>query len=126
LQLIFANAIKYNGLFLISDTSGVSKLVHDAAQQFGEKLQKLIEEEFSIEVADKIMRAQISHEEELRKKLDMGIEVDINAGRKIKEAVKKPTKLLDYAYGEDIDSDEEKPRFSGILVFYELYVPMVG
>lgn len=109
--MIFTNSVKFNGLHLESDTTGSSKHYHDVAVEFASKLKNLIDEDFSIDVADKIIRAQLSHEEDLHKKLDMGIEVDLTVTRKIKDTTKNQSNLLDYVTGKDMDSDEEKPRF---------------
>jgi hypothetical protein len=81
---------------------------------FASKLQTLIDEELSIDVADKITRAQILHDEETKKKLDAGIQVDTSAGRKIKDAVKKTSVVEGYTDGAEFDSDDEKRKFGGI------------
>lgn len=54
---MFSNAIKYNSAHLASDTTGITKLVYEAALFLQEKLEGLLSV-FSVHLADRIERAR--------------------------------------------------------------------
>jgi hypothetical protein len=53
LRRIFTNAIKFNGAHLTSDTTGVSKLVYDAAIVLQDRLESILSN-FTIQVTDRV------------------------------------------------------------------------
>lgn len=60
LRRVFSNAIKYNSAHLASDTTGITKLVYEAAQFLQEKLEGLLAP-FTVHLADRIERARYKY-----------------------------------------------------------------
>jgi hypothetical protein len=59
LRLVFSNAVTYNRMHETSDTTGLSEKILNAALHFQNKLECLINHDFSIDLTDKIIKDDI-------------------------------------------------------------------
>ena len=118
LKLIFDNAKRYNGLFLDSDTTGVSLKVFTAAEKFSDILELHVYREFSIDMCDKLKKLSISKEylQRVRREQDLP---DLDDAELVKQSMKKGTKknsaYMDNSFvsGIELDDDNEREKYDG-------------
>lgn len=62
LRRVFSNALKYNGAHLASDSTGITKLIYDAAEMLQERLEGLLGP-FTVHLTERVERARITNAE---------------------------------------------------------------
>jgi len=109
LRRIFTNAITYNTKHIATDTTGISKLVLEAAGVLKDKLERLLYS-FTVELADKVVRLRLVNEEKnaydgvIRQREQEIAEEE----RRFKEAEFERMKQGDEHFARDHDVDAKK------------------
>lgn len=82
-------------------------------------MKHIIDEEFSIDVCDKIARSEIKIKEERQYMINAGLDESEIQAKPLKTSKKKfaSTSLLDFEDGAEFDSDNDRERYGMRIIF---------
>eukprot|EP00981_Chlorochromonas_danica_P009874 scaffold2858_cov245-Ochromonas_danica.AAC.13 len=109
MRRVFSNAITYNQVHLESDTTGMSKIIYEAAQMYSERLEGLLPK-LTMGFADRVQRAKLDAKE-LAEQLESIRKRKLEQEQEMEEITKKiidEVKQTDSVYAAEFDFEKKQ------------------